>query len=156
MVNPPAGPAAVSVVRMLAAALAAGDVSSVAELLAEDVRWGPPSDTPETCHGKTAVTRHCERLLGSGVVIEVLDIEPRRHLGTDVVVLHLKVTWPADEVAAAGSTASAQRLGLQVRDGLITDIRDLPADHLIELLFFEGCPNHEAFLPRLRALLNDL
>ena len=155
MVNPPDAPAAVPAVRTLAAALEAGDVRSVAELLADGVRWGTSADTPETCHGKAAVTRHCERLLGSGVVIEVLDIEPSRHLGTDVVVLHLKVTWPAGDVAG-DSPVTAQRLGLQVQDGLITDIRDLPVEHLIELLYFEGCPNHEAFLPRLRALLSDL
>lgn len=157
MVNPQAAAAAVSVVRSLATALAASDVSSVAELLAEGVRWGPTDDTPQTCHGKTAVAQHCEQLLRSGVAIEVLDIEPSRHMGRDVVVLHLKVAWPADgDVTADGSNVTAQRLGLQVQDGLITDIRDLPADHLIELLFFEGCPNHEMFLPQLRALLDDL
>lgn len=153
--NAPTATAAVSVVRRLATALAAGDVSSVAELLAEGVRWGPPDDTPETCHGKTAVTRLCERLLGSGVVIEVLDVDSGGHPNGNGVVLNLQVTWPADDdVAADGSNATAQRLGLQVRDGLITDIRDLPPGHLIELLFFSGCPNHEVFLPHLRALLD--
>lgn len=42
---------------------------------------------------------------------------------------------------------------LTIRDGLIADIRILGAPDRIELLYLDGCPNHETFLPHLNDLI---
>lgn len=38
---------------------------------------------------------------------------------------------------------------------MIADIRRLSPTPMIELLYFDGCPNHEQFLPHLRGLLAE-
>ena len=43
---------------------------------------------------------------------------------------------------------------LTLRDGLICDITILDQPPTIEVLYFDGCPHHEAFLPHLHDLLH--
>lgn len=153
MVSNPPRPS--DVAETLGRALTARDTDVVAGLLAGEVRWGSPQDTPQTCHGEAEVVQHYAQLLEAGVDVEVLDVVPDADPENERVVLRTRVRWPGvgDDDQ---STVTQQRLALQVRAGLIVDICDLPAGHSIELLYFEGCPNHEAYLPRLRALLDEL
>ncbi len=44
---------------------------------------------------------------------------------------------------------------LTLRDGLIAEICILDEPPSIEVLYFDGCPNHETFLPRLQGLLAE-
>lgn len=48
------------------------------------------------------------------------------------------------------------RIWLTLRDGLVSDIRELDPPAVIEVLYFDGCPNHETFLPHLTELLAEL
>ena len=154
-------------VDVLRAALIDGTREAFTALLAEDVRWGGEHGGNE-CRSRDEAGDHYQGLRTAGVSLSIVDAYPEDHAHAD--------TGADDSTAAREANDSDLRLlialgvrsadpdiypdaltvRLTVRDGLIAEIRELDPPPLIELLYFQGCPNHETFLPHLKSLLGSL
>jgi catechol 2,3-dioxygenase-like lactoylglutathione lyase family enzyme len=100
----------------LRAALTARDRSAFAVLLAENVRWGGPQDTPETCHTRTDVLRRLDAQTAAGLRADLIEVVP----GEDALLVVLDVSRPARDGHARGTTVYQV---MRLHDGLIVDIR---------------------------------
>jgi RimJ/RimL family protein N-acetyltransferase/ketosteroid isomerase-like protein len=102
--------------RRARAALEAGDLTAMAELLDPQARWGAPGDPAPPCQSKADVLAWYQRGRDAGVraaVVETL-------VGEDRIVIGMRVTGTAD---GEQSAAEADRWQvLTVRDGLVTEI----------------------------------
>jgi len=126
-------------------ALTVGTRDAFTELLTDDVRWGGEHGGNE-CTNRAEAGDHYARLLAEGVTLQVT--ETTRDGETWLVQLAVRSPDPADFPAK-------QTVRLTMRDGLIADICELDPPPTIEVLYFDGCPNHEAFLPHLTQLLDE-
>ncbi len=102
--------------KQLRAALTASDLQAYAALLDEHVRWGGETDTPETCHGRTAVLDRMSSHLQAGMRTTVIDIVP----GVNAVLLVLRVSWPVTNGFAREGTVYQ---ALQLQHQQVVDIR---------------------------------
>ena len=98
------------------AALEARDLSALGALLDQDVRWGGPEDTPETCHSRADVLSRLARQLAAGVETQVNEVVP----GDEAILLGLQVKRPVQ--GGYGRERSIHQV-LSVRDRLMVDIR---------------------------------
>lgn len=136
-----------AVAAVLPAALAERSRAAFERLLAPDVRWGALDDTEQTCHNREQAGAHYAGLVASGVNMDVLRVS----VHGQQVHARLRISGPGDGTRHEHET----ELRLTVRDGLVTDILQVDDGHApaIELLYFDGCPNHGALLARLQRLL---
>jgi ketosteroid isomerase-like protein len=74
----------------LRAVLEAGDLSAFGALLDDNVRWGGPEDTPETCHTRTEVLNRLRQQREAGVEMQVLEVTA----GHDGVVAGFQIKQP--------------------------------------------------------------
>jgi len=139
---------AAAVAAALPAVLAERSREAFERMLAANVRWGGPEDTEQTCRDRRQAGDFYAGLLAA-VRLEVLEVS----VHDSQVLAQLRITRPQ----GAPDWASESRVLLTVEAGLVTDIRHVEDDRaepaVIELLYFDGCPNHSAFLPHLQRLL---
>ncbi|CUR54302.1 DF family (seleno)protein [Nocardioides sp.] len=138
----------------LFAALVAGTREAFTALLTDDVHWGGEHGGNQ-CTSRAEAGDHYDGLLAAGVTITRTEIHPDLRDGPDgpdsnTLLVRLKVDAPDPDDFPAELTVR-----LTLRKGLIADIRELDPPPSIELLFFDGCPHHETFLPHLRQLLGE-
>lgn len=103
----------------LRVALESGDLDAYGALLADDVRWGGPDETPETCHGRTDVLNRLASLRTSGIETRVLEVAP----GVHSVLVGFSVIRPEGGGAQHGHSVYQV---LTLRDGHVADIRGYP------------------------------
>ena len=133
----------------LTKALAAGTREAFTALLTPDVRWGgehPGGD--HECINRDQAGDHYEGLLAAGVTMQLAELQLTVPTA-DTFTARLQVSSPDPD-----DFAPAMDVRLTVRDGLICDITILDSPPTIEVLYFDGCPHHEAFLPHLHDLLH--
>ncbi len=139
---------AAAVAAALPAVLAERSREAFERMLAADVRWGGPEDNEQTCLDRRQAGDFYAGLLAA-VRLEVLEVS----VHDSQVLARLRITRPQ----GAPDGASEARVLLTVEAGLVTDIRHVEGDRaepaVIELLYFDGCPNYSAFLPHLQRLL---
>ena len=134
----------------LAAALAAGGREAFTALLTEDVHWGGEHGGNE-CTTREQAGDHYARLLAAGVTLSLADLRPVEPTAEpQQVIARLDIRSPDPDDFPPQLTVR-----LTLRDGLIADIRELDPPATVEVLYFDGCPNHEAFLPHLQDLLAE-
>jgi ankyrin repeat protein len=143
-----------SVAALIAAlpdALAAGTREAFTALLTDDVHWGGEHGGNQ-CTSRDEAGDHYAGLLTAGVTLRITalhQIKPSETDATgDVLVARLQVSAPDPEDFPPELTVR-----LSLRGGLIADLRELDPPATIELLYFDGCPHHDAFLSHLRQLL---
>lgn len=129
----------------LAAALADGTRHAFERLLTEDVHWHGEHGGPE-CHTRAEAGEVYAGLLATGASVSLADLV----VHDAVMTARLRLTS-----TDADAVPDEVTVRLTLRDGRIAEIVQLDAAPLIELLYFDGCPNYEAFLPQLRQLLAD-
>lgn len=150
----------VALTASLTAALAGGSREAFTALLTEDVHWGGEHGGNE-CTSRDQAGDHYMGLLAAGVTLHLTDLQHAdlqhadlQHAdpagGPDQLIGRLRVRSPDPEDFPPQTTVR-----LTLRGGLIADIRELDPPPTIEVLYFDGCPNHETFLPHLEALLAD-
>jgi ketosteroid isomerase-like protein len=100
----------------LRAVLTARDRNAFGALLAENVRWGGPEDSPETCHGRADVLRRLDAQTAAGLRADLVEVVP----GADTLLVVLDVSRPAQDGFARRSTVHQV---MRLHDGLIVDIR---------------------------------
>ncbi len=165
--GPPGGTAraAEQLAAALPAAFARRTAQAFEQLLDPRVRWGGATDTQQTCHDRSQVLAFYGRLLEQDVSIDVLDVS----VHGEQVRLQIRVVRTSPKAEASGT--GERQIVLTVRDGLVVDIRAGHDDGnddrerapeaeqgralMVELFYFDGCPNHARFLPHLRRLLHD-
>ncbi len=139
----------------LSAALTAGSRDTFVALLTDDVRWGGEHGGNE-CTTRDQAGDHYAGLLAAGITFHLADLEqPDLQQtdaadGGDVFTVRLQIQSPDPDDFPPDMT-----IRLTLRDGLVADIRELDPPAAIEVLYFDGCPNHETFLPHLTALLAE-
>lgn len=109
--------------RRLKTAIEAADLDAIADLLAPDVRWGPPDDPVSGCHNRKEVRAWYQAAFNRGVRATVNEVVAGPH----ALLLGLSVSGRS-EGAEGGGVELWQVLA--VRDGLIADIRGF--DHRAE------------------------
>jgi ketosteroid isomerase-like protein len=97
-------------------AFAAGDVAALGALLDDNVRWGGPEETPQTCHSPSEVLRRLAGQAADGVKARIVEVVA----GADAFLVELYVSRP--QGTAHQRERSVYQV-LTVRDGLVTDIR---------------------------------
>ena len=97
----------------LQAAFATKDLDRLADVLADDARWGDDAN-PNRCRSRADVVSTFRRLLGEGVTGEVTEC----HVGEGGVAVHLHVEWPEP---ATGRAADLWQSYL-VREGEVVEI----------------------------------
>ena len=107
--------------RRLRSAFETRDLSTLADILDADVRWGGEEETPQTCHNRADVLAWYGGLHARGFRASVVEaaVEPDR------IVLTLDVTRP-------GGETSRNHQVFRIAGGRIVDIRDHehdPAHH---------------------------
>lgn len=132
-----------AVAAALPVALAAGTREAFEELLTDDVHWGGEHGGNE-CRTRTEAGDHYAGLLAAGITLRIADLA----IGDEQLTARLQVASPDPDDFPAELTVR-----LTLRDGRIADIRELDPPPTVELLYFDGCPNYDAFLPHLRQLL---
>lgn len=132
-------------VAALREALASGTRESFTQLLSHDVHWGGGHGGNE-CSSRAEAGDHYEGLVAAGVTMLIMEAT---RVG-DILLVRLSVGSPDP-----GELPPELTVRLTLRDGLVADIRELDPPPTIELLYFDGCPNHETFLPHLRQLLDE-
>ena len=148
MTVPQSDPAVNAVAAALPAALAERTPAAFSRLLAHDVRWGAEQDAEQTCHNRDDVTRFYAGLLAGGLTVDVLDTT----VSGRQVRARLRVTGPGGD-----QDSRTTQVVFTVREGLVVDILEVGGEDTAptcELLYFQGCPNHHAFLPHLHRLLH--
>jgi ketosteroid isomerase-like protein len=96
-------------------ALESGDLEAYGELLAPDVRWGPPGDDVWGCHNRTEVLAWYAAARGEGMSAEVDEVVAV----PGALIVGLRVSRPGGPVDGGSRTRWQV---LTVRDGRITDI----------------------------------
>ncbi|MDV8022729.1 ankyrin repeat domain-containing protein [Rhodococcus sp. IEGM 1330] len=136
----------------IAAALATGTREAFTALLAEDVRWGGERrGTGHECITREQAGDHYAGLLASGMALRVADIEPTGSSSVgDVFTARMTIAAPSSV-----DVPPEMLVQVTIRDGLIADISIMDEPPSIEVLYFDGCPHYELFLPHLRQLLED-
>lgn len=86
------------------------------ELLADDVRWGGPEDTPDTCHSRADVLRRLAGMRSAGMQTSVLEVTA----ADNSVLVGLRIS------GGAGRQRTVFQ-ALALRDGRISDIRGFPS-----------------------------
>lgn len=149
---PPSAETTGDLLTVLSAALAAGTRAAFSELLSEDVHWGGERRGGEgECVNRTQAADYYAGMLAAGVTLRVDDLRVDDPVdGGEVVTVGLLV-----RSADPDSYPPTMRVRLTLRDGLIGDIRVLEQPDRIEVLYFDGCPHHEALLPHLYDLLRE-
>jgi hypothetical protein len=127
----------------LPVALAAGTRKAFEELLTDDVHWGGEHGGNE-CRTRSEAGDHYAALLAAGVRLHIVDLA----VGDEHLTARLRVAASDPDEFPAELTVR-----LTLRGGRIADIRELDPPPTVELLYFDGCPNYDAFLPHLRQLL---
>lgn len=117
-------------------------------LLAVDVHWHDGSDCADAqhCHSRAEAGQFYTALLAEGPTMAIACIaveDPDLHV-------RFVLTWAGTDQGPVERT-----IRLRVQDGLICEITDLAPPPVLELLYFDGCPSHDAFLPHLRQLLAE-
>ena len=135
------------VVAALRTALAADRREAFTSLLANDFRWGGERGA-NVCTSRDQAGDHYAALLAAGVTLHIDEITDLTSDGT--LIARVQVTSPDPDMFPTQVTVR-----LTVRDGLIANILELDPPPTIELLYFDGCPHHEGFLPHLHRLLAD-
>lgn len=131
-------------------ALAAGTRDAFTALLTADVHWGGEHGGHE-CSTRDQAGDHYAGLLAAGATLHLVDLQPAGPTGDAEQVLarlHL-------ESADPGDFPPQLSVRLTLRGRLIADILELDPPPTIEVLYFDGCPNHDTFLPHLKALLAE-
>ena len=134
----------------LTKALAAGTPDAFTALLTHDVRWGgvhPGGD--HECINRDQAGDHYEGLLAAGVTIQLAALQQADPTTANTFTAQLQISSPDPD-----DFPPAMDVRLTLRDGLICDITILDQPPTIEVLYFDGCPHYEAFLPHLRDLLD--
>ncbi len=135
----------------LSAALAAGTREAFTALLAEDVRWGGERrGTGNECTTREQAGEHYAGLRAAGVTLRIADLQPISPGDGDVLTARMQIGSPDPD-----DFPPEMAVRLSLRDGLIADICILDTPPNIEVLYFDGCPHHETFLPHLRGLLAE-
>jgi hypothetical protein len=133
----------------LSEALAAGTREAFEQLLTDDVRWGGEHGG-DGCSGRAEAGVHYAGLLAAGNTVSITQISEAGGTSSQLLTARVQVTSPDTT-----RLPSVLTVRLTVRDGLIADILELDPPPSIELLYFDGCPHYEQFLPHLQQLLND-
>lgn len=134
----------------LTAALAARNREAFTALLTEDVHWGGEHGGNE-CTSRDQAGDHYADLLAAGVTLHLTDLQHAEPTGgSEQLIARLQIRSPDPEDFPPQTT-----IRLTLRDGLIADIRELDPPPTIDVLYFDGCPNHETFLPHLRNLIAE-
>lgn len=133
-------------------ALASGTREAFTALLTDDVRWGGEQrGGNDECTTREQAGDHYVSLLASGLRLSVTQLSYAEEL-TDGVVLTARVRITAPDAADYPAEMMAR---LKLRSRRIADIciSDVPPS--IEVLYFEGCPHYDVFLPHLYELLDE-
>ncbi|MCK9902619.1 ankyrin repeat domain-containing protein [Frankia sp. Cpl3] len=133
----------------LTAALTTGTREAFTALLTEDVRWGGEHGGNE-CTSREQAGDHYAGLLAAGITLQLAELGTAPNGEAAQVTARLQIRSPDGDEFPPQIT-----IRLTLRDGLIADIRELDPLPTVEVLYFDGCPNHEAFLPHLTALLAE-
>ena len=144
------GSSTASLIESLPAALAARSQNAFGALLTDDVRWGgeQPGGSNE-CVNREQAVEHYGTLLTEGITLHVTEMIRNAPITDgDVLTARMAVRSPDPD-----DYPPEMLVRLTVRDGLICDIRILDQPPRVEVLYFDGCPNHEKFLPHLHDLL---
>jgi ketosteroid isomerase-like protein len=107
-----------AVAARLRTVLESQDLAAYGDILAENVRWGPEGETPETCHSRAEVIARLTRQRAAGLQTRLLEIVTR----DDMVLLGLMV-----KRANGAAREEAVYQILRVRDGEVVDIRGYPS-----------------------------
>jgi ketosteroid isomerase-like protein len=99
------------------AALDAGDLSGIEELLTPDARWGPPEEPEVGCRSRAEVVAWWSEARDRGMSATVTEVVA----GPDALLVGLRVTTPPSETDPGGTSERWQVLG--VREGKVADIR---------------------------------
>ena len=140
----------------LTAALANGTREAFTELLTEDVRWGGERrGAGNECTTREQAGEHYAGLRAAGVTLRVADLrhvhQPADPAGDgDVLTARMQIGSPDPD-----DFPPEMAIRLTLRDGLIADICILDTPPSVEVLYFDGCPHYEAFLPHLRELFTE-
>jgi hypothetical protein len=128
-------------------ALATGTREGFTALLTHDVRWGgeQPGEDHE-CTDRVQAGDHYEGLRAAGVTIHLAGLRPAAD-DANIFTAQLQVSSPDPD-----DFPPDMAVRLTLRDGLICDIAVLDST-AIEVLYFDGCPHYQAFLPHLHDLL---
>lgn len=136
------------------------------DVLTADVRWGGEQPSSDECKTREQAGDHYAGLLAAGVTLHVVDLRPVDLPPTGATGPHASASgpggagqdfraslqvWSSDD----GESPSEMAVRLRLRDGLLAEICVLDPPATIEVLYFDGCPNHEAFLPHLTDLLQN-
>jgi hypothetical protein len=138
-----------AVAAALPAALAAGTREAFEQLLTYDVHWGG-EHAGDACSGRAEAGAHYAGLLAAGNTVSITQISEASDPGSQQLTARLQVTGLDPTRLPA-----VLMVRLTVRDGLIADILELDPPPSFELLYFDGCPHYEQFLPHLQQLLDD-
>jgi hypothetical protein len=137
-------------------ALAAGTREAFTALLAAEVHWGGKDRGGDReCNDRDQAGDFYAGLLTAGVSVRITDLAPDLIDGKTGdggargfrAVAHVSSPDPGDPRQLL--------VRLILRDGLIADICVLDKPPSIEVLYSDGRPNHETFLPHLKALLAE-
>lgn len=102
------------------AAIAAHDIATLSSLLDENVRWGGPEDTPQTCHSRAEVLARLAHQAAHGTTARVVDVVA----GSDAFLVELDVTHSETPTHARSRTVYQV---LTVAEGRVTNIRGYPS-----------------------------
>src|SRR5215471_9043755 len=100
----------------LRAALESGELDAYGKLLADDVRWGGPEDTPDVCHSRADVLRRLDGMRSAGMHTRVLDVTATEN--SAVVGL---------DISGGARRQRTVFQALTLRDGRISNIRGFPS-----------------------------
>lgn len=134
----------------LTKALVTGTRDAFTALLTHDVRWGgehPGGD--HECTNRDQAGDHYEGLLAAGVTMHLAELQQTEPSDGNTFTAQLQISSPDPD-----DFPPAMDVRLTLRDGLIRDITVLDSPPTIEVLYFDGCPHYEAFLPHLHDLLD--
>jgi len=101
----------------LRTAFNARDIDTFHSLLAEDARWGPDPDAPNSCHNRTEIIANFKQLLHDGVRASIVETTS----GPLGVACLLEVEWPDAEGTRPDRQSFYQVYVLT--DGLVTEIQ---------------------------------
>ncbi len=100
-------------------AFAANDLAALEPLLDDNVRWGGPEETPQTCHTRAEVLARLAHQAAHGATARVAEVAA----GPDAFLVELDVTHPETPEHQRERTVYQV---LTVADGRITTIRGYP------------------------------
>lgn len=151
----------------LTEALSAGTREAFTALLTADVRWGGERHGGRNeCTTREEAGEHYAGLLDADVTLRLADLQPTDPAPTEATGDHKRGGNPTEVGTTFTATLQVRSpdpedhlpemaVRLRLRDGLLAEICVLDPPASIEVLYFDGCPNHETFLPHLRDLLAE-